>query len=59
LVSLVSQTILCFGEATGAIDIAVVGGTPALSGYNFVWTGPNGFTSSNKNLILLLLELIM
>lgn len=50
-VSLISQTnILCFGEATGAIDIAVVGGTPALSGYNFAWTGPNGFTSSNKNL---------
>jgi gliding motility-associated-like protein len=50
-VSLVSQTnILCFGEATGSIDIAVVGGTPALSGYNFAWTGPNGFTSSNKNL---------
>jgi gliding motility-associated-like protein len=51
VVSLVSQTnILCFGEATGSIDIAVVGGTPALSGYNFAWTGPNGFTSSNKNL---------
>ena len=50
-VSLISHTnILCFGEATGAIDIAVVGGTPALSGYNFAWTGPNGFTSSNKNL---------
>ncbi|MBG6111013.1 gliding motility-associated-like protein [Flavobacterium sp. CG_9.10] len=50
-VSLLSQTnILCYGEATGAIEIAVVGGTPTLSGYNFVWTGPNGFTSSNKNL---------
>ncbi|WP_338647768.1 PKD-like domain-containing protein [Flavobacterium sp. KS-LB2] len=50
-VSLISQTnILCFGEATGAIEIAAVGGTPALSGYNFAWTGPNGFTSSNKNL---------
>ncbi|MGO4822540.1 MULTISPECIES: Ig-like domain-containing protein [unclassified Flavobacterium] len=50
-VSLTSQTnIFCFGEATGAIDIAVVGGTPALSGYNFAWTGLNGFTSSNKNL---------
>ena len=53
-VSLISQTnILCFGEATGAIDIAVVGGTPTLSGYNFAWTGPNGFTSSNKNLIVI------
>ncbi|MBP2281685.1 gliding motility-associated-like protein [Flavobacterium sp. CG_23.5] len=50
-VSLLSQTnILCFGEATGAIEIFVVGGTPTLSGYSFSWTGPNGFTSSNKNL---------
>ncbi|MEZ7497156.1 PKD domain-containing protein [Flavobacterium sp. Arc3] len=50
-VSLISQTnILCFGESTGAINISAVGGTPAISGYNFAWTGPNGFTSSNKNL---------
>ena len=50
-VSLTSQTnILCSGESTGAIEIAVVGGTPKLSDYNFAWTGPNGFTSSNKNL---------
>lgn len=50
-VNLISQSnILCSGESTGAIEIAVVGGTPTLSGYNFTWTGPNGFTSSNKNL---------
>ncbi|SDX17293.1 PKD domain-containing protein [Flavobacterium degerlachei] len=50
-VSLISQTnILCFGESTGAINISAVGGTPAISGYNFAWTGPSGFTSSNKNL---------
>jgi gliding motility-associated-like protein len=50
-VSLTSQTnILCSGESTGAIEIAVVGGTSTLSDYNFAWTGPNGFTSSNKNL---------
>lgn len=51
VVSLMSQTnILCFGEPAGAIEIAVMGGTPALSGYNFAWSGPNGFTSANQNL---------
>ncbi|MGO4819444.1 PKD domain-containing protein [Flavobacterium sp. W22_SRS_FP1] len=50
-VSLISQTnILCFGESTGAINISAVGGTPAISDYDFAWTGPNGYTSSNKNL---------
>ncbi|MFV5685886.1 PKD domain-containing protein [Flavobacterium sp. GB2R13] len=50
-VNLVSQTnILCFGQPTGAINVSVTGGTPPISGYNFAWTGPNGFTSSNKNL---------
>lgn len=50
-VSLISKTnILCFGESTGAINISAVGGTPAISGYNYAWTGPNGFTSSNKDL---------
>ncbi len=51
-VSLVSKTnILCFGESTGAINVNATGGTPAISGYNFAWTGPNGFTSSNKDLV--------
>ena len=50
-VSLINKTnILCFGAATGSIDIAVIGGTPSLSGYNFAWKGPNGFTSSTQNL---------
>ena len=54
-VSLTSQTnILCYGESTGAVEIAVVGGTFALSDYNFAWTGPNGFTSSNKNLVAII-----
>ncbi|WP_052257210.1 PKD domain-containing protein [Flavobacterium sp. AED] len=56
VLNLISQTnILCFGTATGAIDINVVGGTPiqispGVFDYNYAWTGPNGFTSSNKKL---------
>ncbi|MFV8376648.1 PKD domain-containing protein [Flavobacterium sp. LB1P71] len=56
VLNLVSQTnVLCFGTATGAIAINVVGGTPiqissGVFDYNYAWTGPNGFTSSNKNL---------
>lgn len=47
-VSLESQTnILCFGEATGALEISVTGGRPA---YSFAWTGPNGFASANQNI---------
>jgi len=50
VVSLVSQTnVLCFGAATGAITVSVVGGTPE-TGYNFSWIGPNGFASTNQNL---------
>ena len=51
VVSLSSKTdILCFGDATGAIDVNIVGGTLP---YTFAWTGPNGFTSSNQNLTAL------
>jgi hypothetical protein len=45
-VSLISKTdLLCW--TTGAIAINVVGGTAP---YIF-WTGPNGFISSNKDLV--------
>ena len=50
-VSLVNQTnILCFGVATGNINVNVVGGTTSVLGYRFAWTGPNGFTSTTQNL---------
>ncbi|MEZ4878244.1 MAG: PKD-like domain-containing protein [Flavobacterium sp.] len=55
-VSLVSQSnVECFGAATGAITINATGGTPiemtpGIFDYNYAWTGPNGFTSSNQNL---------
>lgn len=39
--------ILCFGDATGAIAINVIGGR---IGYSFAWTGPNGFVSANQNI---------
>ena len=55
--NLISQTnVLCFGTATGAITVDVAGGTPTqispgIFDYNYAWTGPNNFTSSNKNLL--------
>ena len=49
-VSLVSQTnITCYGASTGAIAVTTIGGTVA-SDYNYSWSGPNGFASSNQNL---------
>ena len=49
----ISQThvnVLCFGAATGAIDVTVTGGIANGSGsYTFAWTGPNGFTASSED----------
>lgn len=45
----------CFGDSTGYIQIEVEGGTPrkisaGVFDYDYKWTGPNGFTSNNKNI---------
>jgi gliding motility-associated-like protein len=51
VVSLINKTdVVCFGQATGAINVNVSGGIPSVSGYNFAWTGPNSFISNNQNL---------
>jgi len=56
VIKIISQTdIKCNGESTGAVSIDVQGGfpievAPGIFDYKYVWTGPNGFTSSKKNL---------
>jgi gliding motility-associated-like protein len=42
---------LCFGDAKGTIQINVTGGTAP---YRYAWTGPGGYTSTNKDLTGLL-----
>lgn len=43
--------VLCFGDATGTINVTIGGGLPDVSGaYNYAWTGPNGFTSASEDL---------
>ncbi len=37
----------CIGAVDGAIDVTTNGGTP---GFDFSWTGPNGFVSIDQNL---------
>jgi gliding motility-associated-like protein len=51
--------ILCFGDATGAIEINITGGTPTevspgIFEYGYSWTGPNSFTSNAQNISNLL-----
>ena len=41
------QNIICFGNATGSINVTAIGGTAP---YSYSWTGPNGFTSSLEDL---------
>ncbi|HWR94320.1 MAG TPA: PKD domain-containing protein [Flavobacterium sp.] len=55
-VSLISQSPnLCFGSNNGEIKTSVQGGRPiqkstGVFDYNYAWSGPNGFVSSNQNL---------
>jgi gliding motility-associated-like protein len=55
-VSLMEQkNILCYGAFTGEIDVNAIGGrvTEIATGifdYNYSWTGPNGYRSTNQNL---------
>ena len=60
VINIVSKNdILCFGDATGAIEINITGGTPTevspgIFEYGYSWTGPNGFTSNAQNISNLL-----
>ncbi|SFD06061.1 PKD domain-containing protein [Algibacter pectinivorans] len=60
VVGLVNQVnVICFGDATGEININTVGGrtietSPDVFDYSYSWTGPNGFTSNQQNLINLI-----
>lgn len=42
-----STNIKCFGENTGSITLTTSGGSP---GYGVIWSGPNGFTSTQNSL---------
>ena len=39
---------LCSGASNGALNLSVSGGTAPFA---FAWTGPNGFTASNEDLV--------
>lgn len=42
----------CFESDDGSIDITISGGIPFVSGvpYSIIWTGPNGFTSTDEDI---------
>ena len=50
VVSLVRKTdVDCFDASTGSIDVSTTGGS-ITNDYSYLWSWPNGFTSSNQNL---------
>jgi gliding motility-associated-like protein len=38
----------CFGDSGGSVSVDVTGGTES---YNYSWQGPNGYTSTSKNIV--------
>lgn len=54
--SLIEQkNVLCFGDSTGAITTLIHGGSqievsPGVFDYKYAWSGPNGYTSTKKDL---------
>ena len=45
------DAILCNGSSTGLVDLDISGG---VAPYNVIWTGPNGFSSTDEDLASLL-----
>ena len=43
----VIQDVLCYGDATGTLDLSIDGGE---SPFNFDWTGPDGYTNNVEDL---------
>lgn len=46
-VDLVASDSRCFNAGTGSIDVTVI---DAVAPYTYVWTGPNGYTSTDGNI---------
>ena len=47
LVNLTADTILCYSQNTGFINTIPIGG---FSPYNYLWNGPNSYSSSSQNI---------